>query len=136
VDDATPAKGDRYARGLERFAEVTGEAGVNSLDAYEETAPGLGRYVVEFGYADVYSRPGLELRERQLVTIAALTTQGGAEPQLRLHLAAALRVGLTPREAVEAIVQCLPFAGFPRVLNATAVAREVFAEHGVSVDDA
>ncbi|MGH2939395.1 MAG: carboxymuconolactone decarboxylase family protein [Solirubrobacterales bacterium] len=116
---------------MERFSEVTGEEGVATLRWLDDVAPDLGRYVVEWGYADVYSRPGLDLQRRQIATLAALVTQGGAEAQLRIHIAAALRLGLDPREIVEIILQCLPFTGFPRVLNATGVAREVFAAEGI-----
>lgn len=126
---STPPENDRHARGLKRFGEITGEEGVETLAWLDEVAPDLGRYVVEWGYADVYSRPGLDLRSRQVATLAALVAQGAAEPQLRTHLAAALRLGLEPREVVEVVLHCLPFSGFPRVLNAMAVAREVLAAH-------
>lgn len=121
---------DRYAAGTARYAEVTGEKGVETLGWLDEVAPDLGRYIVEFGYADIYSRPGLELRERQIATLATLVTQGDAAPQLRIHIAGALRVGLRPQEVVEVVLQCLPFVGFPRVLNAMAVVREVLAGDG------
>ena len=81
-----------------------------------------------FGFGDVYSRPGLEPRSRQLVTIGVLTALGGCEPQLRIHIGAALNVGLTREEIIEAILHASVYAGFPRALNATFVAREVFAE--------
>lgn len=116
---------DRTAA-LERFALVIGPGGDEMLAALEEVAPDLGRYIVEFGYGEVYGRPGLDLRERQIVSVAALVTQGGAERQLEYHLGGALRVGLSEAEVIEAIVQCLPFVGFPRVLNAVATARGVF----------
>ena len=66
-------------------------------------------------------------RGRQLVTIGALTALGGCEPQLRVHMGAALNVGLTEEEIVEALLHSSVYAGFPRALNATFVAREVFA---------
>lgn len=115
---------DRTA--FERFALVTGEDGEETLAGLEGVAPELGRYIVEFGYGEVYARPGLELRERQIAAVAALVTQGAAEPQLRTHVGGALRVGLSQAEVIEVIVQCLPFVGFPRVLNAVATARQVF----------
>jgi 4-carboxymuconolactone decarboxylase len=111
---------------LERFSLVTGEDGEKMLAGLEEVAPDLGRYVVEFGYGEVYARPGLGLRERQIAAVAALVTQGAAEPQLATHVGGALRVGLSEAEVVEVIVHCLPFVGFPRVLNAVATARSVF----------
>jgi 4-carboxymuconolactone decarboxylase len=79
---------------------------------------------------------GLELRQRQLVNIAVLTTIGGCEPQLEVHVNAALNVGLSPREIVEAIVDCAPYTGFPRTLDAIFVARDVSASRGVTpLDD-
>jgi 4-carboxymuconolactone decarboxylase len=90
-----------------------------------------GRYVVEFAYGEIYQRPVLDLRQRQLVTISALTTLGGAEPQLEVHVNAGLNVGLTGREIVEAILLCIPDTGFPRVLNAIFVAKRVFEERDI-----
>jgi 4-carboxymuconolactone decarboxylase len=123
---------ERYRRGWERLAEVDGEGGRRVIESLADVAPDLGRYVVEFAFGDVYSRPGLDLRQRQLVTLAALTTLGGCEPQLEVHVNASLNVGLTPAEVVEAIVHCVPYAGFPRALNAVLVAKRVFAERGVA----
>lgn len=111
---------------FEKFSLVTGADGEDTLAALEGVAPDLGRYIVEFGYGEIYARPGLELRERQIAAVAALVTQGGAEPQLKTHVGGALRVGLSQAEVIEVIVQCLPFVGFPRVLNAVATARQVF----------
>lgn len=111
---------------LERFSLVTGEDGEKMLAGLKGVAPDLGRYVVEFGYGEVYARPGLGLRERQIAAVAALVTQGAAEPQLATHVGGALRVGLSEAEVVEVIIQCLPFVGFPRVLNAVATAGAVF----------
>jgi 4-carboxymuconolactone decarboxylase len=112
--------------------EVDGEGGARVIDSLEDVAPDLARYVVEFAFGEIYRRPGLDLRQRQLVTISSLTTLGGAEPQLEVHINAALNVGLTAREVVEAILHCIPYIGFPRVLNATFVAKRVFEERGVS----
>ncbi len=119
---------DSDADALARFGLVTGPEGEELLERLAGLAPELGRYIVEFGYGEVYSRPGLELRERQIAAVAALVAQGGAEPQLRTHVGGALRNGLSRAEVVEVIVQCLPFVGFPRVLNAVGVAGEVFDE--------
>jgi 4-carboxymuconolactone decarboxylase len=123
---------DRFRRGWERLMEVDAEGGERVIENLEGVAPDLGRYVVEFAFGEIYQRPVLDLRQRQLVTISALTTLGGAEPQLEVHINAGLNVGLTAREVVEAILHCIPYVGFPRVLNATFVAKRVFAERGVS----
>lgn len=124
--------GERFRRGWERLMEVDADSGERVIESLQDVAPDLGRYVVEVAYGDIYQRPGLDLRRRQLVTISALTALGGAEPQLEVHVNAALNVGLTAEEIVEALLHCLPYVGFPRVLNAVFVAKREFDERGVS----
>jgi 4-carboxymuconolactone decarboxylase len=119
---------ERFQRGWERLIEVDAEGGERVIESLKEVAPDLGRYVVEFAYGEIYQRPALDLRQRQLITISALTTLGGAEPQLEFHINAGLNVGLTASEVVEAILHCIPYTGFPRVLNATLAAKRVFEE--------
>lgn len=124
---------ERYQRGWEKLMEVDGEGGERVIDSLKEIAPDLGKYVVEFAFGDIYRREGLDLKQRQLVTIAALTAQGGCEPQLNVHINAALNVGLSPKEVVEAIMHCVPYAGFPRVLNAIFVAKQVFSQRNIKL---
>ncbi|UJF36250.1 carboxymuconolactone decarboxylase family protein [Paenibacillus hexagrammi] len=119
---------ERFERGWEKLMEVDGEGGKRVVDSLQAVAPDLARYVIEFAFGDIYSREGLTLQQRQLVTLAALTAQGGCEPQLQVHVNAALNVGLTPREIVEAVMHCTPYSGFPRVLNAMFVVKRVFEE--------
>jgi len=123
---------DRYTRGVRRLAEVDGEAGQRVIDAMQSVAPDLARYVIEFGFGDVYSRDGLDLRTRELATVAGLVALGHAQPQLKVHVHGALNVGCTPAEIVEVIIQMALYAGFPAAVNAASSAREVFAERGVS----
>jgi 4-carboxymuconolactone decarboxylase len=116
----------RFERGKARLAEVDGTAGE------EVVAPlgDLGRYIVEFAFGDIYSRDGLSLRDRELATVAALTAMGGREPQLKVHVRAALNVGLTRDEIEETILQTVPYAGFPTAINAVNVLKEVLGETG------
>lgn len=131
---APEASSGRYARGLAVLRQVSGDRGAEVVESLSDIAPDLGRYVVEFAYGDVYARPGLDLRQRQLVTIGALAAQGDTAPQLRFHLDAALQVGLSPVEVVEALIHVVPFTGFPRALNAVQAAREVFADRGIAFE--
>jgi 4-carboxymuconolactone decarboxylase len=123
---------ERYRRGWERLIEVDPEGGPRVIESLQDVAPDLGRYAVEFAFGDIYSRPVLDLRQRQLITISALTTLGGAEPQLEANVDAGLNVGLSAREIVEAMLACIPSTGFPRVLNAVIVAKRVFEERRVT----
>ena len=122
---------ERYARGSRRLAEVDGEGGQHVVDALKDVAPDLARYVIEFGFGDVYSRPGLDLRTRELATVAGLAALGHAQPQLRVHVNGALNVGCMPAEVVEVIIQMALYAGFPAALNAAFTAKQVFAERGL-----
>ena len=63
--------------------------------------------------------------------MASLLTAGGCEPQLRVHIHGALNVGVPPEKLVEAMIHCVPYVGFPRVLNAMFAAKEVFAQRGI-----
>jgi 4-carboxymuconolactone decarboxylase len=126
---------ERFQRGWQRLLEVDAEGGERVIESVNDVAPDLGRYVVEFAYGEIYQRPVLDLRQRQLVTISALTTLGGAEPQLEFHINAGLNVGLTAREVVETILHCIPYTGFPRVLNAILVAKRVFEVRDVDPAD-
>jgi 4-carboxymuconolactone decarboxylase len=126
------ATSERYQRGWKRLMEVDARGGERVIESLQDIAPDLGRYVVEFTFGEIYQRPVLDLRQRQLVTIATLSTLGGAEPQLEVHVNAGLNVGLTALEIVEKMLHCIPYIGFPRVLNAVFVAKRVFDERGIT----
>jgi 4-carboxymuconolactone decarboxylase len=122
---------DRYARGLEKLKEIDGEAGQRVIESLKDIAPDLARYTIEFPFGDIYSRPGLDLRSREIATVAALTALGTAAAQLKVHIHGALNVGCTREEVVEVIMQMAVYAGFPAALNGMFAAREVFAERGI-----
>lgn len=117
----------RYQRGLEKLKEIDAEQGERVITSLADIAPDFARYVVEFPFGDIYTRPGLDLKTRELVTVAALTAMGTAPGQLRIHIHGALNVGCRRSEILEAIIQMVVFAGFPAALNGLAAAREVFA---------
>jgi len=121
----------RFERGARKLAEVDGEAGQQVIAALQDVAPDLARYVIEFGFGDIYSRPGLDLRTRELATVAALTAIGHAQPQLKVHVNGALNVGCSAAEVVEVIIQMALYAGFPAALNAMFSAKQVFGERGL-----
>ena len=117
----------RYKRGLKKFRQVDGKGGEKAVKDLKEIVPEIERYIVEYPFGDIYSRPGLDLKIRELAAIAALTAMGNAKPQLKLHLHAALNNGATRQEVVEVILQMTVYAGFPVALNALYTAREIFA---------
>jgi 4-carboxymuconolactone decarboxylase len=116
----------RYERGWEKLKEIDGEAGERVIANLKDIAPDLARYTIEFPFGDVYCRPGLDVKSREIATVAALTALGNAAPQLKVHINAALNVGCTRTEIVEVIIQMAVYAGFPAALNGISAAREVF----------
>lgn len=122
------ANTDRYQRGWQKLAEVDDHAGEQVIESLKDIAPDLARYVIEFPFGDIYSRPGLDLKSRELATVAALTALGNAQPQLKVHIHGALNVGCTREEVVEVIMQMAVYAGFPAALNGVFAAKDVFAE--------
>ena len=118
----------RFERGTRKLAEIDGEGGEAVVASLADIAPDFARYIVEFPFGDIYSRPGLDLRSREVATIAALTAMGNARPQLKVHIQAGLNVGLSRDEIVETIMQMAVYAGFPAALNGLFAAKEVFAE--------
>ena len=125
--NGTHANNDRYARGWDKLKEIDGEAGERVIEALAPIAPDFARYVIEFPFGDIYSRPALDLKAREIATIAALAALGNAQPQLKVHIEAALNVGCTREEIVEIFMQMAVYAGFPAALNALFAAKEVFA---------
>ncbi|MEZ0215170.1 MAG: carboxymuconolactone decarboxylase family protein [Xanthobacteraceae bacterium] len=118
---------ERLKRGKDRLAEITGRSGQAVIEALEEVAPDFARLIFEFGYGDIYSRPGLDLRTRMLATVAGLVCLGHAQRELEVHIGSALNVGASKAEVVETIMQMALYAGFPAALDALLVAKRVFA---------
>lgn len=122
-----PTEESRFERGKRALSEIDGGAGEKVIAALADISPDFARYVIEFPFGDIYSRPGLNLRDREIATIAALTALGNAAPQLKVHIEAGLNVGLSREEIVEVIIQMAVYAGFPAALNGLFAAKEVFA---------
>lgn len=133
---AAETRQDRFDRGMEVLSRVDGEGGRRVIDSLADVSPELGHQVVAWGFGEIYDRPGLPPRDRQLVTLGMLTALGGCEPQLEVHVNAALNVGLTPAEIVEALLHSAVYCGMPKALNATFVAKKVFTERDLLPVDA
>lgn len=118
----------RYSRGWEKLREIDGQAGEHVIASLADIAPDFAKYLIEFPFGDIYSRPQLDLKAREIGVVAALTALGNATPQLKVHIHGALNVGCTREEVVEIIMQMAVYAGFPSALNGLFAAKEVFAE--------
>ncbi|HEX5312947.1 carboxymuconolactone decarboxylase family protein [Aquabacterium sp.] len=119
---------DRFSRGQQALSRIHGHVGEGVMQALQDIAPDFARMIIEFPYGDVYSRPGLTPKERQIATLASLVTQGNAPKELKAHIQGGLNVGCTRQEITELIMQMAIYAGFPAAVNAMLVAKELFAE--------
>ena len=118
---------DRYERGLKILNSINGENGQRIMELLKDISPDMARFIIEFPYGDIYSRPGLDLKTRELITIASLTTLGYAPSQLKAHIRNAVNAGCSKEEIIEVIMQMAVYAGFPAALNGLFVAKEVFS---------
>ena len=113
----------RLERGRDRLREVHGERALGTVESLGD----LGRLIVEVAYGDVYARPGLALRDRQIASVAALVATGRSS-QLPVHLRSSLQAGLTPEELQEVIIQTATIAGFPPAMNAWSTLKTIVGE--------
>lgn len=121
----------RFELGAEKLKEIDGIGGENVIQSLQDIAPDVGKYIIEFAFGDVYTRPELSMQEREMITITSLLTSGGCEPQLEVHINGSLNVGLSPEKIIETFIQCIPYTGFPKVLNAIYTAKKIFAERHI-----
>lgn len=120
-----------FSRRMEMLTAIDGPERQRVIDSLADISPELGHQVVAWGFGEIYARPGLAPHDRQLVTLGMLTALGGCEPQLDVHINAALNVGLTTDEIVEALLHSAVYCGMPKALNATFIAKKVFGERGL-----
>lgn len=121
----------RFELGSETLKEIDGIGGENVIQSLQDIAPDVGKYIIEFAFGDVYTRPELSMQEREMITITSLLTTRGCEPQLEVHINGSLNVGLSPEKIIETFIQCIPYTGFPKVLNAIYTAKKIFAERHI-----
>ena len=123
----------RFENGMKQLQKIDGAGGEAVIESLQDISPDLGKYIIEFAFGDIYTRNGLNLQEREIITITSLLTAGGCEPQLRVHINGALNVGVTPEKIVETFLQCIPYTGFPKVFNAIFEAEEIFKERSKEI---
>lgn len=119
---------NKYDVGFNKFKNIYGELGVRVLQNVNETSPDMMKYIVEFAFGEIYSRKGLDIKSREIVSISSLLTLGNAIPQLKSHIHGALNIGCTRVEILEIVIQILLYSGFPNALNGLQTVKEVFEE--------
>ncbi|WP_417800844.1 carboxymuconolactone decarboxylase family protein [Tenacibaculum sp.] len=125
-------KTERFERGWKKLKEIDGEAGEKVIESLKDVSPDLAKYTIEYPFGDVYSRETtLDNRTKEIAVVAALTAMGNTRPQLKVHLNAALNVGVTEEELSEIMILMSVYAGFPSALNGTSALKEVIEERKV-----
>ena len=117
---------NRYQTGKNNLEKMNDNGFKRLKESLDDIAPDLVRFVVEFPYGDINSRPVLDLKYREIATVAALTALGNAQTQLQSHIEGALNVGCTREEIIEVIIQMAVYAGFPASINGITSAKKVF----------
>jgi len=125
---------ERLTRGTQKLKEVCGKNGELVIASLEGIAPDLGKYILEFAFGDIFCREGLSLQEREMITIVTMLTNGACEPQLEVHINGSLNVGISPEKIIEVFIHCVPYTGYPRVLNAIRIVKKVFAERNIVIN--
>ena len=128
---AMDEKGERYEKGYRALRTLDAEGADKVIEGLQGIAPEMSGFLIEFAYGDVFSRPGLDPKAREIATIAALTALGNAAPQLKWHIAAALKIGITPEQLIDIMYVSAVYHGFPAALNGIAAVREVLKERKI-----
>jgi 4-carboxymuconolactone decarboxylase len=117
----------RLALGSKTFESVMGVPAQSFVDSFAASEPDFARLILGWEFGDAYNRPGLDLKTRELVVIAACAALGATGiAAVRMHVAAALRAGATRREITEVLIQVGFAAGLPDALGAMNATGEVF----------
>jgi 4-carboxymuconolactone decarboxylase len=118
---------EQYRRGLDLLTKLHGgESGEQLVRSMQSICPDFATMSIEWALAGIMARPGLDLLTRELLLVASCTTLGHAVPQLRAHIASALKLGASREQVVETILQMMFYAGGAAVANALHTAGEVF----------
>lgn len=129
-DQATVTEATRFEDGFQVQSDIFG---AEHIAALHKNSPAnqkhIANYLSEFCFGDTYTRSGLDLQMRELITLCAISTIGGAEPQVKAHVQANLNVGNDKELLLDAVTQCLPYIGFPRTLNAIACINQIIPDN-------
>lgn len=119
----------RFDKGLKVQKSIFGDI----IDQMHKNAPEnqkhIQNYLSAFCFGDIYTRSGLDLKTRELLTLCILSALGGCESQVKSHVYGNLNVGNDKNTLLEAVTHCLPYMGFPRTLNALSCINEVVPEN-------
>ncbi|WP_318766157.1 carboxymuconolactone decarboxylase family protein [Lactiplantibacillus carotarum] len=119
---------DRYAKGLDTVRRIAGDAVDKMLSTAPENQKHFATFLADNCFGDYYTRKGLDTATRELLTFAMLISMGGADPQVKGHIANNVRVGNDKQKLLDVITVLLPFIGYPRTLTAVSLLNQVIPE--------
>ena len=117
---------EKYVQGMQEMRTHFGDAADQWIKAIHAIYPEFAKVNVEFPFGELYRRDVVDDRIRELCTVAALTVQGFALQELKIHIKGALNTGSSKAEILEIITQMIAYCGFPAATNALLAAQEVF----------
>ncbi|KWX80895.1 4-carboxymuconolactone decarboxylase [Paenibacillus riograndensis] len=118
----------RLENGLAVQTEIFGDVIAKMRGSAPDNQKHIQDYLSAFCFGDFYTRNGLDLQTRELLTLCIISALGGAEGQVKAHVQGNKNVGNDKETLIAAITHCLPYMGFPRTLNAIANIDEVIPE--------
>nr|WP_297461628.1 carboxymuconolactone decarboxylase family protein [uncultured Halomonas sp.] len=127
TDRLEVAMNSKTARGKEIMDRLEAGAGEKVTARLSELDADLPRLITDYAFADVVGRPGLDLKTREMLTVAALTAIGTAQGQLEFHMRGALNVGVSKEELLEIVIQMAIYAGVPACMNGITAYRAALA---------
>ncbi|CAH1192072.1 hypothetical protein PAECIP111892_00840 [Paenibacillus auburnensis] len=120
---------DRFDKGLAVQIEIFGDVIQKMWEGTQSNQQHIQDYLSSFCFGDFYTRGGLDLKTRELLTLCIISALGGAEGQVKAHVHGSTNVGLNKETLIAAITHCLPYMGFPRTLNALASINELLSDN-------
>ena len=115
--------------GMQRAKEILGEPVEEIIKSFAEVSPDFAKYVVEYGYGDLYTRAGFSDKYRELAAVACLIGQGNTGLPLKAHLNGMLNVGWEQEEILEMLIFLTAYAGFPSCVDALGTLKEILHEN-------
>lgn len=119
----------RRTRAFTLLAQLDPEAPEKVAANLDGLSNDFAELVLGFAFADIVSRPGIDLRTREMLTVASLMALGNAPGQLEFHIRAAMNVGVSREEIIEILLQTAVYAGVPACINGISAAKKSFAAH-------
>ena len=120
-----PKGSTRYEFGSDNIKKLNKNQVETLEQTFKDISPDMAKFVIEYGFSDIFSRPALNIKYREIATIAALTAMGTAPSQLRFHIRAGLNIGVSQVEIREIMILMSVYSGFPSAINGTLALKEV-----------